>query len=119
MRSKCSVPVLAALLAACSSAEVKNSAPVACTDGGVLEVSLVPGAGQYGWKGESLGASQLASTIKAHAGFCPVSEIRLLPGTVQMSIAHAIEIGGLASDLGAKASYVDAAGAVKAIQFVQ
>lgn len=66
-----------------------------------------------------MGASQLASAVKSHAKSCPVSEIRLLPGGAQMSIANAIEIGTLAGDIGAKASYVDAAGAVKAIQFLQ
>ena len=119
MRRKILVLLVSALLTACAGTDVKHAELVACAGDGLIEVSIAAASGGYVWKGQLLTATELASAIKAEAKACPVSEIRLLRGQVDMSIANAIEIGRLASDVGAQATYQDASGAIKSIIFVQ
>jgi biopolymer transport protein ExbD len=69
-------------------------------------VELAVGAnGTYVWRGRSWQVSELEDALKSESSQIRVSQVHLLSSSYPSTMQNLIEIGQIASDLGAKAFY--------------
>lgn len=108
-RALATIVTMTSLLIGCSAHESRPESPAVpamisrCTD---QVVDLVAAGDRiYEWVEDTLPIADLQSRLEAENHRCQISEIRLHPGSLKLSMQHLIEIGMLADSFHAKAYY--------------
>jgi len=107
--------ILFALSACATTRQPENSKAQAHS---VIELTGVGTSGTYTWEGKDWSVADLEVALVNQDKTSPISEIRLLKGN-GTNIMQAMEVGGLAEAVGAKAQYETNDNGFKSINIVK